>query len=297
MNNIKRKLNNSYQNKLVKNRLSLRDIIDALLINDFSNIIEITEENQNTEINNIINECLDELANIPIIEEETQKILKNIYSEIKHNSFQIEAEKIFTSLINDRKYKNYIEKIKFNTDNNIIINNIQLYKDLIQSLIQSGGFDEKNANKIIKIIKEYLYNSKEINSIEEKMRKLNNNVKEESELIIVLDQLKKIKNSIQEIHETLQNYNGNYEMKEMFKIKNNFEKNNNIYINNSQDPNFIQALNQVKDFVKGKDIETILESMRDIIKDVESNFYVDESLDLVSYCWGIQNGHEFIVDL
>ena len=79
LNNIKRKLNNSYQNKLVKNRLSLRDIIDALLINDFSNIIEITEENQNTEINNIINECLDELANIPIIEEETQKILKNIY--------------------------------------------------------------------------------------------------------------------------------------------------------------------------------------------------------------------------
>ena len=129
------------------------------------------------------------------------------------------------------------------------------------------------------------------------MRKLNNHFKEESEFIIVLDQLKKIKNSIQEIHETLHNYNGNYEMKEMFKIKNNFEKNNNIYINNSQDLNFIQALNQVKDFVKGKDIETILESMRDIIKDVESNFYVDESLDLVSYCWGIQNGHEFIVDL
>ena len=39
--------------------------------------------------------------------------------------------------------KNYFEKIKFNTDNNIIINNIQLYKDLIQSLIQSGGFMRK----------------------------------------------------------------------------------------------------------------------------------------------------------
>ena len=213
------------------------------------------------------------------------------------NGFQIQAEKIFISLKNDRKYKNYVEKIKDNSDNNNIINNIQLYKDLIQPLIQSGGFDEKNANKIIKIIKKYLNNSKEINALGEKMRKLNNHIKENSELTIAFNQLKKIKNSIHDINEELQNYNNNYEMKEMTKIKNNFEKNAIIYINNNQDQNFVQCLNQIQDFVKGKDIETILESTRDIIKDVESNFYVDESLNLVSYCWGIQNGHEFIVDL
>ena len=46
----------------------------------------------------------------------------------------------------------------------------------------------------------------------------------------------------------------------------------------------------------GKDISLILESLKDVCRDIESKFYIDESLDLVSFCWGIQNGHDFIIE-
>ena len=44
-------------------------------------------------------------------------------------------------------------------------------------------------------------------------------------------------------------------------------------------------------------MNTLLESLKNILKDVEADFYIDESLNLVSYCWCLQNGHEYIVDL
>ena len=79
-------------------------------------------------------------------------------------------------------------------------------------------------------------------------------------------------------------------------IKNNFVNKVNEYINESKDNNFRLALSQIQNFINGKNISSILDYLKEIIKDMESNFYIDESLNLVAYCWGIQNGHDFIVD-
>ena len=80
-------------------------------------------------------------------------------------------------------------------------------------------------------------------------------------------------------------------------IKNNSENKVNAYINESKDDNFRIALSEIKEFVKGKNINSILKSLKEVIKGIESDFYIDEFQNLVAYCWGIQNGHDFIVDV
>ena len=82
----------------------------------------------------------------------------------------------------------------------------------------------------------------------------------------------------------------------MENIKNNFEINIEAYIKKNNDINYVQALKEIKEFIKGKNISIILGSLKNVCKGIEYNFYVDESIDLVSYCWAIQNGHDFIVD-
>ena len=51
--------------------------------------------------------------------------------------------------------------------------NISFYINLTELLIKSGGFDERNAKQIIKIIKTYLSNAKEIQDKEKTMEKIN----------------------------------------------------------------------------------------------------------------------------
>ena len=165
-------------------------------------------------------------------------------------------------------------KIKENFDKNNTIKNDNLYKELIQSLIQIGGLDERNANIIIKIINNYLYYSKKIISLDKQKEKYDKYVIEKSELLIEISQLKAIKNYIQEINNTIKYNNKNYEINEMNLVKNNFEKKVNIYINESKDGNFRTVLKQIKDFVKGKNIDSILKSLKAVIKDIESNFYM-----------------------
>ena len=128
------------------------------------------------------------------------------------------------------------------------------------------------------------------------MKEFKKYIQENSELNFEMNQLNEIKDFVVQINEDLKNYNDNYELKEISQIKNSFEKNVDNYIHNSTDINFQKVLNEIKSFIKGKNIEIILDSLVDIFKDIESNFYVDESLDLVSYCWGIQNGHDEILD-
>ena len=134
-------------------------------------------------------------------------------------------------------------------------------------------------------------------SLDKQKEKYDKSIVDKSELIMEINQLKKIKNYLQEINKTIKYNNKNYEINEMNLIKNNFENKVNVYINESKDNNFRIALNEIKEFVKGKNINSILKSIKEIIKGIESDFYIDESLNLVDYCWGIQNGHEFIVDL
>ena len=161
LNQYKNIFDNTYKDIIIKQKLNFENIIDALLKNDFSNIISIRTENKNNEFDNFINECLNELNEIKYEEDENQKIIKNLYYNIKLNKFQVEREKIFSTLISDRKYKNIVKKIKENFDGNNTDEEIKTkcYKDLIQSLIEFGGFDDINANQIISIIETYLYNS------------------------------------------------------------------------------------------------------------------------------------------
>ena len=128
------------------------------------------------------------------------------------------------------------------------------------------------------------------------METYNNYSNENAILDFEINQLKRIRNYIQQVNDDLKNYNTYYELNEMDKIKQNFENKTDYYIKKANDTNFGQALHGIKEFIKGKDISFILESLKNACKDIESNFYVDESLNLVSYCWAIQNGHDFIVD-
>ena len=299
LSDLKNNFKDSYKEIFIKETINLTSIMDALFKNDFSEIIEISEKNKNNGIDfdNLINDCLNKLNNIKYEEDENEKQINHFYSQIKNNNIQVKAETIFSSLMRNRKFKNVLLKIKGNFKNNDIEKNKSLFINLSELLINSGGFDERNAKQIIKIIKTYLSNAKEIQDKEKTMEKNKLFFKENSELNLEIYQLKKIKNYFHQINEELKEYNNYSELKEMETIKESFEKNVDKYINNSVDDNFKIALKQIKEFVKEKDIETILKSLKNIIKDIQSKFYSDETLNLVSYCWCIQNGHDYIMDL
>ena len=296
---LKNNFKDSYKDIFIKETISLTYILDALFKNDFSEIIEISEKNKNNDntIDNLINDCLNKLNNIKYEEDENEKLINRFYSQIKNNNFQVEGEIIFSSLMRNRKYKDVLFQIRENFKNNDIEKNKPLFINLSELLIKLGGFDERNAKQIIKIIKTYLSNAKEIQDKEKTMEQNKLYFKENSELNFEIAQLKKIKNYIHEINEELKEYNNYSELREMDIIKESFEKNVDKFINNSIDNNFQTALKQIKEFVKGKDIECILKSLKNIIKDIQSKFYIDETLNLISYCWCIQNGHDYIVDL
>ena len=297
LNEYKNNFNNSYNDILIKQNLKFEFIMDALFKNDFSFIIE-TAENKNTEFDNLINECLNELNEIKYEEDENQKQLKNIYSQIKSNKFQAKRKIIFSTLLSDRKYSNLVKKIQANYHGNRTVEEVitKCYDDLNKSLIELGGFDIRNADQIISIIETYLYYSEEIKTFDKELEDYSNYSKENSELDFEINQHKNIKNFIQKVNDDLKNYNINYVLNEMDKIKKNFENNPDNYIKKASDDTFKQALNGIKEFITGKDISLILESLKDVCKDIESKFYIDESLDLVSFCWGIQNGHDFIIE-
>ena len=297
LNEYKNNFNNSYNDILIKQNLKFEFIMDALFKNDFSFIIE-TAENKNTEFDNLINECLNELNEIKYEEDENQKQIKNIYSQIKSNKFQAKRKIIFSTLLSDRKYSNLVKKIQANYHGNRTVEEVitKCYDDLNKSLIELGGFDIRNADQIISIIETYLYYSEEIKTFDKELEDYSNYSKENSELDFEINQHKNIKNYIQKVNDDLKNYNTNYVLNEMDKIKKNFENNPDNYIKKASDDTFKQALNGIKEFITGKDISLILESLKDVCKDIESKFYIDESLDLVSFCWGIQNGHDFIIE-
>ena len=149
----------------------------------------------------------------------------------------------------------------------------------------------------MEIINNYLDYSQALINLDKEMKKYEFCDKENSEMVFEINQLNYIKDYFQNLNEKLNDYNENYILNELSKIQINFEINSDKYINNTDDNNFKQALKGIKEFIQGKKINTILESLKDILKDEETNFYIDESLNLETYCWGIQNGHEYIVDL
>ena len=159
---LKNNFKDSYKDIFIKETINLTYIVDALFKNDFSEIIEISQKNKNNDntIDNLINDCLNKLNNIKYEEDENEKLLNHFYSQIKNNNFQVEGETIFSSLMRNRKYKNTLFKIKGNFKNNDMEKNKSLFINLSELLIKLGGFDERNAKQIIKIIKTYLSNAK-----------------------------------------------------------------------------------------------------------------------------------------
>ena len=151
-------------------------------------------------------------------------------------------------------------------------------------------------NKFFNIIVTYLYYSEEIKTLDKEIETYDNYSKENAELDFEINQLKKIRNNIQKVNDDLKKYNTFYILNEMDKIKKDFENEIDIYITKANDTSFEQVLNGIKEFIKGKDVSFILESLKNACKDIEPNLFVDESINLVSYCWAIQNGHDFIVD-
>ena len=189
---LKDNFKNSNKDIFIKKKINLKDVLEALFQNNFSNIIDIVDNNNDSEIDEYISECCDEIEKYEYKEEIYQYPFSNIYNQIKNNNFLIKSEKILSILANDRKYKNSIKAIKENSENdNPEIR--QNHRILIQNLMQSGGFDKRNANSIIEIIDNYLNYSKEIIGIDEEIKKYKLCVKEKSELEFEIKQLNNIR--------------------------------------------------------------------------------------------------------
>ena len=189
---LKDNFKNSNKDIFIKKKINLKDVLEALFQNNFSNIIDIVDNNNDSEIDEYISECCDEIEKYEYKEEIYQYPFSNIYNQIKNNNFLIKSEKILSILANDRKYKNSIKAIKENSENdNPEIR--QNHRILIQNLMQSGGFDKRNANSIIEIIDNYLNYSKEIIGIDEEIEKYKLCVKEKSELEFEIKQLNNIR--------------------------------------------------------------------------------------------------------
>ena len=296
---IKNKFKNSNKDIFIKKKINLKFILEALFQNNYSNIIEIVDNNDDIEIDKFISDCLDELNKYEYKNETSQhKDIIRSYEQIKNNNFFKIGGKIFSILAKNKKYKDIIKEIKEDFDNDSFDNE----KDnkntkLVELLVNYGGFDKRNANLIMEIINNYLDYSQELIDLDKEMKKYKFCDKENSEMVFEIKQLNYIKDYLQNFNEKLNDYNDNYELNELSKIQNNFEINSDKYINNTDDNSYKQALKEIKEFIQGKKITTILESVKDFLKDEETNFYTDESINLVTYCWGIQNGHEYIVDL
>lgn len=297
LNNIKTEFENSYNDVIIKKEVNFEHIMDALFNNNFSNIIEISENKNQNEFDKLIMNCLNELNSIQY-EENKKNYLDDIYSSIKSNHFMDEAKKIYDSLLTNRKYKHVIGKIKEISKDLYEVKDLALFEDLEKLLVNIGGFDKTIAYDIvIKILKNFLNYSYQIDELYTDIESYKLYSMENCELDLELKQLQKIKDYIENILDEIKYYNSNYEIKEIEKIKNSFEKKVDKYINDSKDINFKKVLNEIKIFVKGKNVKDILEPLKVIFKDIASNFYVDETFNLVAYCWCIQNGHELIADL
>ena len=72
---------------------------------------------------------------------------------LKSNEYLLNIEKIFSEIINNRKYKKFIEKLKLKIE---IEDISSIYNELKQRLVKMGRFDNGNAILIIHIIKLYI---------------------------------------------------------------------------------------------------------------------------------------------
>jgi hypothetical protein len=214
---IKNKFKNSNRDIFIKKKINLKFILEALFQNNYSNIIEIVNNDDDNEIDKFISECFDELNKYQYKNEtsENQDIIRS-YEQIKNNNFFKIGGKIFSILSNNRKYKNIIKEIKEDFDTYCSENEKDnKNKKLVELLVNSGGFDKRNADLIMEIINNYLDYSQALINLDKEMKKYNFCDKENSELVFEIKQLNFIKDYFQNLNEKLNDYNENYVLNEL----------------------------------------------------------------------------------
>ena len=289
---INQNFKNSYGNAYIKNKLSFECVINALFNGDLSGVItkEITNNSGVSFFDAHILNYIDKLKNIPKEELQEADYLKELYNNIQSDAFLKKAEKIFSSLSKGRKYQKIIAKLKENKDKSI-------YGIFIEKLKVCGGFDEQIAELILKIITKYLSTYEKIVGIEKEIEKIPKYIEKYSQLSFEISQLKDVKKYINSTDGGLKENNSLLELNKIEKIKDNFQNNADFYINQEKnDENYKKMLKEIKSFIEKKDFKCIIESVKLLLKDNESDFYVDDSITLSTYCWGIQNGHDLVLD-
>ena len=289
---LKENCQNLLQDIYIKNNLNFIDIINGLFKNDFEKLILIKDENNEKNIiEEMINDYIKQHNNILIIENNEIKSLKNDFKEIKSNKSLLIAENIIKNLNENKKYHQLIEELKSEKEQKD-----KIYEKISQKLINFGGFNKSNFDLIIQIIKKYFNNYKKICDIEDEMKNLSRYSLEYSQILLEIKQLNEIKEYFIEQNKEIQLSNKNFELNKMENIKKNFKNNLEIYKNETNDNKFKEVLNEINNFIENNSIKSILESVKQIFSNIESRFYFDDSDNILTYCWGIQNNHSYIFD-
>ena len=121
-------------------------------------------------------------------------------------------------------------------------------------------------------------------------------LKEYSKIVVGIRQQKELKEFIKNIRNDILNEQKEFELKHMINIKNNFIKNYKLYLKNNEDNEFDQIIKDIYTFIQKKEVEDIIIAIKNTFNNVKSKFFIYDSISLLSFCWGIQNRHEDILD-
>lgn len=122
-------------------------------------------------------------------------------------------------------------------------------------------------------------------------------IKRYSQIIVKIKQLEKLKDVLQTYNDTLSNNSNNFEMDEFAKVKENFKMNYSFYEKNATDESFKLILQEINNFLEMQNVDTILNSLKEKFKNAKSNFFFDDSISLLTFCWGIQNDLDDVLDI
>ena len=290
LNEIKTIFKNCYSDIYVKDNVNFNDIVDALFKNDYLKIIDNNKNNDENEIEILIKKFIHEIENITIKHTKETIKMKKIYEKIKYEISLSKIKEIIDILSENRKYKSVMNKLKEKDEKN----EMSLYEELIKKLIVAGGFDEKNAKLLCELIEYYLSNDLMdfINNID----LIQTYLTDYSKCLVEVRQMKELKEFINNIRNDIIEGQKSVELNNLDNIKNNFIKNYKLYLKNNEDKEFKEIINEIYNFIQKNELEDIISSVKKSFNNVNSKFFIDDSISILSFCWAIQNGHEDILD-
>ena len=117
-----------------------------------------------------------------------------------------------------------------------------------------------------------------------------------SKCLVEVRQMKELKEFINNIRNDIIEGQKSVELNNLDNIKNNFIKNYKLYLKNNEDKEFKEIINEIYNFIQKNELEDIISSVKKSFNNVNSKFFIDDSISILSFCWAIQNGHEDILD-